>query len=154
MKCSAWAVTGVLTFLALVAAWFFGLDPAHAVVLVGAGITAGIANGVLEAVDVPRPVLSPLPPPVLGLADLQALEFSLSATEPGSRAILEVHTLARAVIALRGPTQSATALEAFATGPAPVMLRHRELRALIDEMERRVQHADPPALTRRAHAKP
>ncbi|THJ66176.1 hypothetical protein E8P82_09215 [Arthrobacter echini] len=154
MKPSAWVITAVLTVLGLVAGWFFGLDPAHAVVLVGAGLTAGIANGVLESVDAPRPALAPLPRPVTGLADLQALEFSLSASEPGTRAILETHTIARAVVAARGSAPVPTTLAAFAAGPVPAELGHRELRTIIDDLEEVMLHRDPPVPTRRTHDEP
>lgn len=154
MKGSAWVIMLVLTALALVAGWFFGLDPAHAVVLAGAGLAAGIANGVLESVDAPRPVLTPLPQPVRGLADLQALEFSLSAAEPGMRAILELHALARDVIAARAPAQGRTALTTFAAGAAPAALRSRDIRTLIGDLERLVRHDDQTTPTRRTVDEP
>lgn len=154
MKGSAWVITLVLTALAVVAGWFFGLDPAHAVVLAGAGLAAGIANGVLESVDAPRRVLTPLPQPVRGLADLQALEFSLSASEPGMRAILELHSLARDVIAARASAPRTTALNTFAGGTAPSALGPRELRTLVDDLERLVRHNDQTAPTRRTLDEP
>lgn len=143
MKRSAWAITAVLIGLALVAVWFFGLDARHAVVLVGAAGAAGIANGVLEGVDVPRVVLPRPPEPERGLADLQALEFSLASADPGMRALLEVRTLALSVVAARPHTPRSTALDAFVADPRPPELTHRELQALGVELERIVLSPAP-----------
>ncbi|MFJ6002670.1 hypothetical protein [Arthrobacter sp. NPDC092385] len=136
MKRSAWVITGVLVGLALGAGWFFGLDGRHAVVLAGAAFAAGVANGLLEAVDLPRAAVPALPEPVRGLADLQSLEFSLSSTEPGSRAVLEVHALAVAVAAAHPDAPRSRALDAFITDARPAVLSHREIRAFVDELER------------------
>ena len=138
MKPSAWAVTVVLVGLALAAAWFFGLDARHAAVLIGAAGAAGIANGVLEAVDVPGVVLARPPEPERGLADLQSLEFSLASADPGMRAVLEVHSLARSVAAARPGTPRSEALDAFLAEARPPALTHRELRELGAELERLV----------------
>lgn len=143
MKRSAWVITGVLAGLALLAGWFFGLDDRHAVVLVGAAVAAGVANGVLEAVDVPRAVLPPLPESTRGLADLQSLEFSLSSTEPGMRAVLEVHSLAVAVAAARPEAPRSSALDAFIARVQPPALTHRELSAYAEELERIVNEERP-----------
>lgn len=143
MKRSAWAITAVLVGLALIAAWFFGLDARHAVVLVGAAVAAGIANGVLEAVDVPRIVLPRLPEPERGLADLQALEFSLASTEPRTRAVLELHALALAVAVARPGAPRSEALDAFVARTQPPALTHRELRMLGAELERIVLSPAP-----------
>ncbi|WP_247826523.1 hypothetical protein [Arthrobacter antioxidans] len=153
MTRSAWAITAALVGLALVAVWFFGLDPRHGVVLVGAACAAGIANGVLEAVDIPRIVLPRPPEPERGLADLQALEFSLASTDPGMRAVLEVHTLARSVAAARPGTPRSDALDAFVAEPRPSGLTHRELQALGAELERIVLSPAPhPTSTRHQEA--
>ncbi|MBG6223640.1 hypothetical protein IWX63_000188 [Arthrobacter sp. CAN_A2] len=136
MKRSAWAVTAVLVGLALGAVWFFGLDARHAVVLAAAACAAGIANGVLEAVDVPRIVLPRPPEPERGLADLQALEFSLASKEPGARALLEAHTLARSVAVARPGAPRSDALDTFLAGARPPALNHRELQAVGAELER------------------
>lgn len=138
MKPSAWAATGVLVGLALVAGWFFGLDGRHAVVLVGAALAAGIANGLLETVDVPRPTLPALPEPARGLGDVQALEFSLSSAEPGTRAVLEVHAIATSVGAARPGVPRSDALDAFLARDTPSILTHREVRTLLDELERMI----------------
>ncbi|WP_434993794.1 hypothetical protein [Arthrobacter sp. Ld5] len=136
MRRSAWAVTAGLVGLALVAVWFFGLDARHAVVVVGAAGAAGIANGVLEGVDVPRAVLPRPPEPERGLADLQALEFSLASTEPGMRAVLEVHALALSVAAARPDAPRSRALDDLVATSRPPALTHRELQALGAELER------------------
>lgn len=138
MKRSAWVITGVLVGLALCAGWFFGLDGRHAVVLAGAAFAAGVANGLLEAVDLPRAALPALPEPVRGLADVQALEFSLSSTDPGTRAVLEVHALAVAVAAAHPDAPRSSALDAFIAETRPAVLSHREIRAFVDELERSV----------------
>ncbi|MHA7238317.1 hypothetical protein [Arthrobacter sp. TMS1-12-1] len=143
MKRSAWAVTSALVALAVGAAWFFGLDARHAVVLIGAACAAGIANGVLEGVDVPRIVLPRPPEPERGLADLQALEFSLASADPGMRAVLEVHALALAVAAARPGAPRSSGLEAFLTGTRPPELSHRDLTALAAELERIVLAPGP-----------
>ncbi len=135
MTRSAWGVTAVLVVLAVTAGWFFGLDTRHAVMLLGAAVAAGVANGLLEAVDVPRVVLPPLPDPVLGLADLHSLEFSLASAEPGARAVLEVQSLAVLVAAARPDAPRSDALRAFTTQPQPLSLTPRELRAVVDELE-------------------
>ncbi|WP_422390085.1 hypothetical protein [Arthrobacter sp. N1] len=136
MKRSAWAVTAVLVVLAGVSAWFFGLDPRHAVVLVGAAFAAGIANGLLDAVDVPRARLTPLPVPVRGLAEIQALEFSLSSADPGMRAVLEVHGLAADAARARPDVPRSPSFDAFVAQSQPAPLDHRTLRSLADELER------------------
>ncbi|MHA7207449.1 hypothetical protein [Arthrobacter sp. MDT1-65] len=143
MKRSAWVLTAVLAGLALAAGWFFGLDARHAVALVAAAIAAGVANGLLEAVDVPRAVLPPLPDPVLGLADIHSLEFSLASAEPGTRAVLEVHALAVTVAAARPDAPRSDALRAFTAQNRPVALTPRALGAVIDELEQLV--VAPPA---------
>lgn len=143
MKRSAWVITAALVGLALVAGWFFGLDDRHAVVLVGAAVAAGVANGVLDAVDVPRAALLPLPEPVRGLSDLQSLEFSLSSTEPGARAVLEVHGLAVAVVAARPDATRSGALETFLARCGSTVPTHRELRAVVAELERIVEGVRP-----------
>ncbi|MHA7191006.1 hypothetical protein ACX80N_12020 [Arthrobacter sp. MDT2-16] len=141
MKRSAWAITAVLVGLAVAAGWFFGLDSRHAVALVGAALAAGVANGLLEAVDVRRVALPPLPDPVLGIADLQSLEFSLASTDPGARAVLEVHALAEMVAAARPHAPRSDALVAFAARSRPLAPTSRELRSLVDELERLVRPA-------------
>ncbi|OUM39762.1 hypothetical protein [Arthrobacter sedimenti] len=154
MKPSAWAVTGVLVGLALVADWFFGLDGRHAVALVGAALAAGITNGLLEAVDVPRHTLPALPEPVRGLGDVQALEFSLSSTEPGTRAVLEVHAIATSVAAARPDAPRSDALDTFLARAAPSALTHREIRAFLDELERMIltpPGTRPSSATARSH---
>lgn len=138
MKRSAWVITAVLAGLALAAGWFFGLDARHAVALVGAAIAAGAANGLLEALDVPRAVLPPLADPVLGLADIHALEFSLASAEPGTRAVLELHALAVTVAAARPDAPRSDALRAFTEQIRPVAPTPRDLDAVIDELERLV----------------
>jgi hypothetical protein len=135
VKRSAWVITAVLVALALVAGWFFGLDARHATALAGAAVAAGIANGLLEAVDVPRAVLPPLPGPALGLADLHALEFSLASSEPGTRAVLEVHRLAVAAAEARPDAPRSDALRAFTARSSPLPLTSRDLRAVLDELE-------------------
>jgi hypothetical protein len=135
VKRSAWVITAALVVLAATAGWFFGLDARHAVMLVGAAVAAGVANGLLEAVDVPRAVLSPLPEPVHGLADLHSLEFSLASPEPGARAVLEVHALAVLVAAARPDTPRSDALRAFTAQPHPLAPTSQELRAVVDELE-------------------
>ncbi|RJT82159.1 hypothetical protein D6T63_05385 [Arthrobacter cheniae] len=149
MKRSAWAITVVLVLLALVAGWFFGLDARHAVALAGAAFAAGIANGLLEAVDVPRATLAPLPEPVRGLSDLQALEFSLSSTEPGTRAVREVHALALAVTTAHPGAARSPALEALIAKAQSPELSHHELGTIADELERIVllQPVAPPRHT-------
>ncbi|WP_104179022.1 hypothetical protein [Arthrobacter sp. B0490] len=143
MKRSAWIITAVLAGLALTAGWFFGLDTRHAVALVGVAIAAGVANGLLEAVDVPRAVLPPLPEPALGLADIHSLEFSLASAEPGMRAVLEVHALAVTVAAARPDAPRSDALRAFTAQTRPVVPAPRALGTIIDELERLV--VAPPA---------
>jgi hypothetical protein len=138
VKPSAWAVTGVLVGLALVADWFFGLDGRHAVALVGAALAAGIANGLLEALDVLRPTLPALPEPARGLGDIQALEFSLSSTEPGTRAVLDVQAIATSVVAARPDAPRSDALDAFLARADPSDLTHREIRTFLDELERMI----------------
>lgn len=136
MKRSAWAITAALVILAVVSAWFFGLDARHAVVLVGAAFAAGIANGLLESVDVPRAGLTPLPVPARGLAEIQALEFSLSSADPGMRAVLEVHELAVDAARTRPDVPRSPSFDAFVAQPQPAPLDHRTLRSLADELER------------------
>ncbi len=135
MKRSAWVITAALVVLAVAAGWFFGLDARHAVVLVGVAVAAGVANGLLEAVDVPRAVQPPLPEPAHGLADVHALEFSLASAEPGARAVLEVHALAVLVAAARPDAPRSDALRAFTAQPHPLAPTARELRAVVDELE-------------------
>ncbi|MHA7146179.1 hypothetical protein ACX80U_15840 [Arthrobacter sp. TmT3-37] len=136
MRPSAWAVTGVLIVLAIVACWFFGLDDSHAVVLVGAALAAGVANGLLEAIEFPRPTLPALPEQARGLADLQALEFSLSSADPGTRAVLEMHAVAASLAAARPDVPRSSGLETFLTRARPATLTHREIRSLLDELDR------------------
>lgn len=135
MKASSWVTTGVLVVLALIAGWFFGLDGRHAVVLVCGALAAGIANELLEAVDLPRSTPAPLPEPVRGLADLQALEFSLGSSQPGTRALLEVHAIASSVTAAWPGAPRSAALEAFLSQPQPPAATHRQIRDLLDELE-------------------
>lgn len=135
MRNSAWAITGVLVALALLSSWFFGLDGRHAVILVAAAFAAGIANGLLEAVDLPRPVPPALKETARGLDDLQALEFSLSSAEPGARAALEMHAVAASVAAARPDVPRSAALDAFLAQPRSTALTHREIRALLGELE-------------------
>jgi hypothetical protein len=144
VKRSSWIITAVLVLLALVAAWFFGLDARHAVALVGAAFAGGIANGLLESLDVRRSVLAPLPETPRGLADVQALEFSLSSVEPGARAVLEVHALAVGVLAAHPGSAASEALRTFVGRTRPSSLDHRSLGALILELEQITQ--DPPPL--------
>ena len=136
MRRSAWVITGVLLGLALGAGWFFGLDGRHAVVLAGAAFAAGVANGLLEAVELPRAAVPALPEPVRGLADLKSLELSLSSTEQDTRTVLEVHALAVAVAAAHPDAPRSRALDAFITDTRPAVLSHREIRAVVDEIER------------------
>lgn len=136
MRRSAWAITAVLVVLAAASAWFFGLDDRHAVVLVGAAFAAGVANGLLEAVDVPRARLTPLAVPLRGLAEVQALEFSLSSADPGMRAVLEVHGLAVDAARARPEVPRSTSFDAFVAQSQPAPLDHRTLRSLADELER------------------
>ena len=104
--------------------------------LVGAAFAAGIANGLLEAVDVSRARLMPLPVPVRGLAEIQALEFSLSAADPGMRAVLEVHGLAVDAARARPDVPRSPSFDAFVAQSQPAPLDHRTLRSLADELER------------------
>ncbi len=136
VRASAWLITGVLVGLACVSAWFFGLDARHAVVVVGAAFAGGIANGLLDGVDLPRPVLAALPAPTRGLADVQALEFSLSSSEPGARAVLELHTLGTALVADVPAASRSEGLDRFLSQQRPPGLSHREVRDLLDELER------------------
>jgi hypothetical protein len=136
VRASAWLITVVLVGLACVSAWFFGLDARHAVVLVGAAFAGGIANGLLDGVDLPRPVLAALPAPTRGLADVQALEFSLSSSEPGSRAVLELHTIGTRLAADVPAAPRSEALERFLSQQRPLPLTHREVRDLLDELVR------------------
>ncbi len=136
MKASAWTITGVLVVLAVVAAWFFGLDERHAVILVGAALAGGVANGLLEAVHLPRAVLPASPEPARGLTHPQSLEFSLSSAEPGSRVVLEVHLVGTALARSRPGAPRSPALDAFLAQRAPTALSHREITAFLDELDR------------------
>lgn len=136
MKPSAWVITVVLVVLSVVAAWFFGLDARHAVVLVGAAFAAGVVNGLLESVDLSRPTPASLPSQPRGLADLQALEFSLSSAEPGTRAVLELRSVASSVAAASPGVARSAALERFLSPSRPPALTHREVGDLLDELER------------------
>lgn len=161
MKRSAWTITGVLVALALLSAWFFGLDGRHSVILVGAALAGGIANGLLEAVQLPRAVLPAFPETRRGLGDLQSLEFSLSSTEPGTRAVLELHAVATALAVHRPNARRSATLDAFLSQDSPTALSHREMGILLDELDRLALHptgssantprtdADPTAPVRR-----
>ncbi|BBE23253.1 hypothetical protein MN0502_21360 [Arthrobacter sp. MN05-02] len=150
MRPSAWVVTGVLIGLAVVACWFFGLDERHAVVLVGAALAAGVANGLLDAIELPGPTLPALPEQPRGLADLQALEFSLSSADPGTRAALEVSAVAASLAAARPDVPRSRALETFLAQARPATLTHRDIRTLLDELER-IAATSPGS---RTHARP
>lgn len=134
MKRSAWVITGAAVLLALVAVWFFGLGAPHAVVLVGAAVAAGVANGLLESVDLRRPVLAAVPAPTHGLADVQALEFSLTSGEPGARALLELHTVGRLLVAARPDAELSDPLVSFLAAARPPTLTHRELEGFLREL--------------------
>ena len=140
MKRAAWLITGALVLLALLSAWFFGLDGRHAVILVGAALAAGVANGLLDAVHLPRAALPAVPDVPRGLGDLQALEFSLSSTEPGTRALRELQTVAGALVAARPGVPRSAALEDLVAGTASQPLSHREVGTLLDELEQLALH--------------
>ncbi|WDF32338.1 hypothetical protein PTW37_10700 [Arthrobacter agilis] len=139
MKRSAWIITAVLVVVAVVASWFFGLDNRHGAALVGAAVAAGVANGLLESVEVPRATLAPLPEHPRGLADIQSLEFSFSSAEPGTRAVLEVHALAAALLAAHPGAPAGPALRAFAGRPPPASPDHRTLQAFVHELDHMMQ---------------
>ncbi|GAB3545827.1 hypothetical protein GCM10027404_05050 [Arthrobacter tumbae] len=103
MTAGQWRVTALLVVLALASALFLRLDPAHAVVLVTAAFTAGVVNGILDNLDADRlPALS-TPPRSRGLAEVQALEFSLSGSQSGVgiRAVNQLADLAAAALESR-----------------------------------------------------
>lgn len=103
MTAGQWRVTALLVVLALASALFLTLDPAHAVVLVTAAFSAGVVNGILDNLDADRlPALS-TPPRSRGLAEVQALEFSLSGSRSGvgARAVNQLADVAAAVLESR-----------------------------------------------------
>lgn len=136
MKRAAWAITGALVGLALFSAWFFGLDARHSVILVGTALAGGVANGLLDAVQLPRAPLPAFQETARGLGDLQALEFSLSSADPGTRAVLELHAVATALAARRPGVPRSATLEAFVSREAATTLPQREIGPLLDELER------------------
>lgn len=135
MKPSAWVITAVLVVLALLADWFFGLDERHAVILVGAAVAAGLANGLLEAVELPRFALPAVPEAARGLAVIQHLEFSLASGEPGTRAVREVHAVALIIAGTFPGRPRSAALESFLVQPPPSALGQGEIRRIIEELE-------------------
>lgn len=103
MTAGQWRVTALLVVLALASSIFLTLDPAHAAVLVTAAFTAGAVNGILDNLDADRmPALS-TPPRSKGLAEVQALEFSLSGSRSGlgARAVNQLADVAARVLESR-----------------------------------------------------
>lgn len=142
MKRSAWVVTAVLVALAVGGGWFFGLDQRHAVALTGAAFGAGVVNGLLDAVHLPRILPPPPARPELGSVDVRALEFSLSSAEPGARAVLELRAAATGAVALRPNAPRSAALSAFLASRGPVSPGRREITGILEELDDLT--ADPP----------
>ncbi|GAB3532577.1 hypothetical protein GCM10027403_05140 [Arthrobacter tecti] len=104
MTAGQWRVTALLTVLAAGFAIFLSLDFGHAAVLVTAAFVGGVVNGMLDNLDADRlPALS-TPPRSKGLADVQALEFSLSGARAGVgvRAVNQLADIASAAFDARG----------------------------------------------------
>lgn len=103
MTAGQWRVTILLVVVALAFSFFLSLDAGHAIVLVTAAFAAGVVNGVLDNLDADRLPAPSTPPRSKGLAEVQALEFSLSGarTGVGVRAINQLGDVASAALRAR-----------------------------------------------------